>query len=106
MAYTQAMKRDLGDLQSVHARFKRWSKMQIWKKLFHDVIDQLDNDEIDQLNNDKIIMETPQQLNLTLARQATKRIALKDNASVEVVADLQLRSMLRLMHWAIPLNLF
>ena len=34
--------------------------MQIWKKLFHDVINQLDNDEIDQLNNDKIIMETPQ----------------------------------------------
>ena len=33
--------------------------MQIWKKLFHDVINQLDNDEIDQLNNDKIIMETP-----------------------------------------------
>ena len=36
----------LGNWRSVHARFKRWSKMQIWKKLFHDVIDQMDNDEI------------------------------------------------------------
>ena len=32
--------------------------MQIWKKLFHDVTNQLDNDVIDQLDNDEIIIDS------------------------------------------------
>ena len=60
--------------------------MQIWKKLFHDVIDQLDNDEI--IIDSTVVKAYP-------CAAGYKKIALKDNASVEVVADLQLRSMLQ-----------